>query len=372
VVGFWTRVMTLVIKEILTLWKDKRGRVVLIAPPLIQGLLFGYAASFDLNHVPLAIYDQDGAAPAREFIARFRGAPAFEEVARLTHESQIADYINGRKAALVLRLGPRFSHDLLAGDGAKAQVIVDGRDSNTALIILNYVQTIVLDFNRTWAAAHGEHQPPAMLTVRAWFNPNLESRWFILPGLVGLITLVISMVITALSVAREREEGTMDQLLVTPLRPLEILLGKTLPAALIGMLEATIIVLLAVLWFDVPLLGHLGLLYLGIALFLLSSIGLGLMISSLVRTQQQAFLGAFLFLVPAVILSGFATPIANMPMAIQLITYLDPLRYFLEVSRGVFLQNLSITELADQLWPMAAIGVVSMSTAVWLFRRRLQ
>ena len=370
--GFWTRVMTLVIKEILTLWKDKRGRAVLIAPPLIQGLVFGYAASFDLNHVPLAVYDQDGAGPAREFIAKFRGAPAFEEVARLTHEAQIAEFINGRKAALVLRIGPRFSHDLLAGDGAKAQVIVDGRDSNTAMIMLNYVQTIVLDFNRSWAAAHGQRQPPAQLTVRAWFNPNLESRWFILPGLVGLITLVISTVITALSVAREREEGTFDQLMVTPLRPVEILLGKTLPAALIGLAEATVILLLAVFWFDVPLLGHLDVLYLGIALFLLSCIGTGLMISSLVRTQQQAFLGAFLFLVPSVILSGFATPLANMPKAIQAITLLNPLRYFLEVSRGVFLQDLSMAQLADQLWPMAAIGLGSMTIAVWLFRRRLQ
>lgn len=370
--GFWTRVMTLVVKELLTLWKDKRGRAVLIAPPLIQGLVFGYAASFDLNHVPMAVYDQDGGEAAREFVARFRGAPAFEEVARLSRESQIAEFIDGRKAALVLRIGPDFSRDLLAGDGARVQAIVDGRDSNTAMIVLNYVQTIVLDFNRAWAEARGRPQPPAQLTVRAWFNPNLESRWFILPGLVGMITLVISTVITALSVAREREEGTFDQLLVTPLRPVEILLGKTLPAALVGLVEATVVLLLAVFWFGVPLLGHVGLLYLGIGLFLLSSIGMGLMISSLVRTQQQAFLGAFLFLVPSVILSGFATPVANMPELIQAFTLVNPLRYFLEVSRGVFLQELSLAQLAHQLWPMAVIGLVTMTAASWMFRRRLQ
>lgn len=370
--GFWSRVLSLLVKEILTLWKDKRGRIVLIAPPLVQGLLFGYAASFDLNHVALAVLDQDRSGPARELIARFTGAPAFELVASLEHEAQIAPVMDSREAALVLHIGPGFSRDLHAGDGARLQAIVDGRDSNTAMIVLHYVQGIVRDFNAYWAKAHDLPEPPAQLTMRAWFNPNLESRWFILPGLVGIITLVISTLITALSVAREREEGTFEQLLVTPLQPLEILLGKTLPAAIIGMLEASIILLLAVFWFDVPLRGHLGLLYLGITLFLLSTIGMGLMISSLVRTQQQAFLGAFLFLVPSVILSGFATPIANMPEAIQAITTLNPLRYFLEVSRGVFLQDLSLAQLAHQLWPMALIGLITMTVASWLFRRRLQ
>ena len=370
--GFLTRIGALLFKEMLALWKDKRSRIVILLPPLVQGLLFGYAASFDLHHVALAVYDQDGAGPARELIAHFVGAPAFDEVARLTHEEQITQYLDGRQAALVLRLGPDFSRDLLAGDGAKLQAIVDGRDSNTALIILNYVNAIVHDFNSQWAESHDLPKPPALLTVRAWFNPNLESRWFILPGLVGLITMVISLIITSLSVAREREEGTFDQLLVTPLRPMEILLGKTLPAALIGVAEATIILLLAVFWFNVPLLGSLWLLFLGIGLFLLSTVGIGLMISSLARTQQQAFLGAFLFLVPSVILSGFATPIANMPEAIQYLTYINPLRYFLEISRGVFLQDLSFEHLFHLFWPMALIGLVAMTAAARLFRQRLQ
>lgn len=368
----WARIIALFVKEFLALWKDKRGRVILIAPPLIQGLVFGYAANFDLNHLEFAVYDQDGGEPARELVARFTGAPAFIEVARLDREQQIAEYIDGRKAALVLRLGPNFSRDLLTGKGAGLQAIVDGRDSNTALIILNYVNAIAHDFNREWAHSRGLPEPPARLEMRSWFNPNLESRWFILPGLVGIITLVISTIVTALSVAREREEGTLDQLLVTPLRPIEIILGKTLPAALIGMVEATILVLLAVFWFHVPLQGSLWLLYLGIALFLLSTIGVGLMISSLAQSQQQAFLGAFLFLVPSVILSGFATPLANMPEAVQYLTYLNPMRYFLEVSRGVFLQDLTFAQLFGQFWPMTLIGLVTMTLASWLFRRRVQ
>ena len=367
-----SRIAALFLKEALALWKDKRSRVVIIVPPLVQGLLFGYAASFDLHHVAMAVFDQDGSEPARELIAHFNGAPAFDEVARLTHEEQIAQYLDSRKAALVLRLGSDFSRNLLAGGNAHVQAIVDGRDSNTALIVLNYVNAIVHDFNVQWVQSHQLPQAPARLEVRAWFNPNLESRWFILPGLVGMITMVISLIITSLSVAREREEGTFDQLLVTPLRPVEILLGKTLPAALIGMAEATVILLMAVFWFGVPLLGSLWLLYLGIGLFLLSTIGVGLMISSLVRTQQQAFLGAFLFLVPSVILSGFATPIANMPGAIQYLTHINPLRYFLEISRGVFLQDLTFTHLFHLFWPMALIGLFTMGAASWLFRRRLQ
>ena len=369
---FFVRLVSLIVKEVLALWRDKRGRVVLIAPPLIQGLVFGYAASFDLNQVSVAVYDQDRGAVAREVTARFLGAPAFKEVARLEHEEQIADFIDSRRAAVVLRLGPDFSRDIPAGEGARLQVIVDGRDSNTAMIILNYVQSVVRDFNRDWAEARDLPQPPAQLTMRAWFNPNLESRWFILPGLVGIITLVISTLITALSVAREREEGTFDQLLVTPLRPVEIMLGKVLPAAVIGLGEATIVLCLAVFWFDVPLLGSLWLLYLGIALFLLSTVGVGLMISSFSRTQQQAFLGAFLYLVPAVILSGFATPLANMPEVVQTLTYLNPLRYFLEISRGVFLQNLGFEALFRFYWPLALIGLCAMTIATWLFHRRLQ
>ena len=214
-------------------------------------------------------------------------------------------------------------------------------------------------------------KPPAQLQVQAWYNANLESRWFIVPGIVGLLTLVVTLVVTALSVAREREAGTFDQLLVTPLRPVEILIGKSVPGILIGLLQGSLIIFIAVQGFGVPLRGDLGALYLGMGLFLLSAVGVGLMISSLAVTQQQGLLGAFLFLVPAVILSGFATPIANMPQVVQWLTYLDPLRYFLVVLRGVFLEGDSYALLMDQYWPMALIALVSLSAAGWLFRHRM-
>ena len=279
--------------------------------------------------------------------------------------------VDNKRALLVLHIGPHFTRDLLRQRPAPLQVIVDGRNSNTALVLLGYVRTIVTAFNREWAALHGQPAPPARLNVLAWFNPNLESRWFIVPGIVGLLTLVVTMLVTALSVAREREAGTFDQLLVTPLRPVEILLGKSLPGFIVGLLEGTLIILLAVFWFQVPLRGSLAALYLGLFLFLLSAIGVGLMISSIALTQQQGLFGAFLFLVPAIILSGFATPIANMPPLVQKLTLLNPMRYFMIILRRVFLEGADVSLLWPQYWPMAVIGLVNLVLAARLFRHRL-
>ncbi len=365
------RIVALAIKELLAVLKDKRSRIVLIVPPLLQLIVFGYAATFDLNEIRLAIYNEDRGAPSRELIARIEGSPHFHRVAYLDHEEQIAPLIDNKDVLLVVHLGPRFSADLFAGRSAPLQLIIDGRNSNTALLTLGYLRQIVSDFNLDWAQRHGRPPPPASLEVRPWFNSNLVSRWFIVPGIVGLLTLVITTIVTALSVAREREAGTFDQLLVTPMRPIEILIGKSFPGVLIGSVEGTFILLMAVYWFDVPLRGSIGALYVGMFLFLLSAVGIGLMISSLAVTQQQGMLGAFLFLVPAVILSGFATPIANMPEAVQLLTYLNPLRYFLIILRGVFLEGNSYSVLFHYYWPMSLIGLVTLALAGWLFRHRL-
>jgi len=365
------RILALTRKEFLALFRDKKSRVVVIVPPLIQLLVFGYAATYDLNHVSYAVYDEDQGAAAQELLARFRGSPHFEEVGALARQEEIAAWVDAKKALLVLHLGPRFSSDLLLGRSAPLQVIVDGRNSNTAMLVLNYVGTIVSRFNRQWLAERGGAGPPARLETRAWFNPNLESRWFFVPGIVGVLTLVVTMLVTALSVAREREQGTFDQLLVTPLRPVEILIGKAMPGFLIGTAEASVIVVGAVFWFRVPLLGSLVTLYTGVFLFLLSAVGVGLMISSLSVTQQQGLLGAFLFLVPAIILSGFSTPIANMPPVVQDLTLLNPMRYFLVILRGVFLEGTPFSLLLDQFWPMAVIGVVNLTAAGWLFRHRM-
>ena len=364
-------IIALAIKELLALLRDPRSRFVLIGPPIAQLLVFGFAASFDLNRAPIAIYDEDGSRPARELIARFEGSHNFHIVGRIDHDAQLAPLIDNRQALLVLRIPPRFGAEVLRGGSGQVQVILDGRNSNTAMIALNYVRTILVDYNSAWAARQGQRGLPVRLTIRPWYNANLESRWFIVPGIVGLLTLVVTLIVTALSVAREREAGTFDQLLVTPLRPVEILIGKSIPGLLVGLLQGSLIILIAVYGFGIPLRGPIGALYLGMGLFLLSAVGVGLMISSLSVTQQQGLLGAFLFLVPAVILSGFATPIANMPQAVQLLTYLDPLRYFLIVLRGVFLEGDTYTLLLDQYWPMALIGLVTLTAAGWLFRHRM-
>ena len=367
----WQHIIALIQKEFLAVLKDKKSRFVVIGPPIIQLLVFGYAATYDLNNVPFAVYNEDHGAASRELVARFQGSPNFQEVTQITRDGQIRALIDAKRALLVLHIGPQFSRDLARGRPAKVQVIVDGRNSNTALIALNYVRAMVINFNENWLSDHGQAPPPANLQIRAWFNPNLESQWFIIPGIVGLLTLVVTMLVTALSVAREREQGTFDQLLVTPLRPIEILLGKALPGFVIGLLEATLIITMAVFWFHIPLVGSLVTLYTGVTLFLLSAIGVGLMISSLAVTQQQGLLGAFLFLVPAIILSGFATPIANMPAVVQHITLVNPLRYFMVVLRGVFLEGTSFNVLIPQFWPMAVIGVASLAMAGWLFRHRM-
>ncbi|HXU94010.1 MAG TPA: ABC transporter permease [Gallionella sp.] len=365
------RILALVIKEFIALLKDKRTRVVLIGPPLLQLIIFGYAATFDLRNVPFAVYNEDRGAASRELLAAFDGSPSFSRVAEVTHDGEVAPLVDSKQVLMVIHLGPNFSADLLSGRSASLQVIVDGRNSNTAMLAVNNVRDIVERYNLDWAVAHGGSQPPAHIEMRAWFNPNLESRWFFLPGLVGLLTLLVTLLVTAFSVAREREQGTFDQLLVTPLRPVEILIGKTLPGFIIGLLEATLIILAAVYWFKVPLQGSLLTLYTGIFLFLLTGAGVGLMISSFAATQQQGLLGTFLFMVPAMILSGFATPIRNMPPLVQDLTLINPMRYFMVFLRGVFLEGLPFPLLIGQLWPLALIGIVALSVAAWLFRHRM-
>lgn len=365
------RIWALVVKEFLALLRDKASRVVLIGPPLIQLIVFGYAATFNIRHIPYAVYNQDQGDISRQLLARFQGSPFFRQVRVLQAEREIAPVIDNKNALLVIHIGRHFSQDLLEHLPTPVQIIIDGRNSNTASLALNDINSVVQSFDAGWAASHGWRAPPSHLVIRAWFNPDLLSRWFIVPGIVGVLTLLVAMLTTGLSIARERENGTFDQLLVTPMRPFEILLGKSIPGFIIGVLEATLIVVAAVFWFGVPFTGSLIALYLGIFVFLFSAIGIGLMISSFAVTQQQGTLGVFLFMVPAIILSGFTTPIANMPVAVQYLTYLNPMRYFLVILRGVFLEGDGVGILWSQYGPLVLIGFCSMAAASWFFRHRL-
>lgn len=367
----WRAVLALIVKELLAVLKDPRSRMVLIVPPLLQLIVFGYAATFDLNRVPMAVYNQDHSQASRDLVARFLGSHIFERVASVKSANQIEPLVDSRKVDLVLSIDRRFTRDLLNHRPAPVQLIVDGRDSNTALIVLGYANSIITRFSLQWMKAHGEGSAPALLDMRARYNPTLSSQWFIVPGIVAVLTQVVTLMVVGLSVAREREAGTFDQLLVTPFRQGEILLGKGVPGLLIGTIEASAIILAAVLWFHVPLRGSLLALYLGIFLFVASVIGVGLMISSIAVTQQQALLGAFLFMVPSIILSGFATPIANMPTLIRKLTWLNPMRHFLIIVRGVFLEGSTLGAFVPEYVAMAAVAGASLAAAGWLFRRRV-
>lgn len=368
--GILQSALALTRKELLAVLRNAASRAVLIGPPIIQLLVFGYAATFDLKQVPFVVYNQDQGKLSREFIARFSGSPSFELLQYVHNQDQIARAIDDKAALVAIDIGPEFTANLEQGETARVQVILDGRDSNTAGVAMGYAQSIVNSFNQTLTTRRSSF-PSTVLVSRAWFNPNMESRWFFVPGIAGILTLLVSMLTTGLSVARERELGTFDQLLVTPLRPTEILLGKALPGFLVGIAEGSFIVIVSIFWFHIPFTGSWLGLYLGFLCFLLATVGIGLMISSLAVTQQQALLGVFLFMVPAIVLSGFATPIANMPQVVQYITLFDPLRYFLIILRGTFLQAQGANAFWPQYGPLAVIGIVSMLIAGRLFRARM-
>jgi ABC-2 type transport system permease protein len=365
------RIVSLIRKEVQALLRDPRSRIILVVPVVLQSFLFGYAATFDLNHAPYAVYDEDRSAASSDLLARFDGSGVFRRVATVERAADIARLIDNRDALAVVRIGPDFARKLAAGQSAEVQAIVDGRNSNTAGTVVGYISSIVDSFNSDWRAAHGLTVPPVTTSVRAWYNGNLETSWNMIPGLIGTITLLQVLLLTALSVAREREDGTFDQLLVTPIRPTEIMFGKALPSIVIGLIQATLIFLVAELWFRIPFAGSLITLYSGLVLFVIAAVGIGLFVSSLVANMQQAMLFSFVLLMPFILLSGLATPIANMPDVFQWITLIDPLRYALDITRRVYLEGTGLTQLVGDLWPLVAIGAVTLPVAAWMFRNRL-
>jgi ABC-2 type transport system permease protein len=322
------------------------------------------------------VLNRDAGRWSTEVLQRLDGAPAFRRIERLSRIGDIRDAIDNRKAVAVLHFDENFSRDVAAGRPATVQAILDGRRSNASQIVLGYLSTIASDLSRDILVASsgpgGADAAQPQLAVRHWFNPNLAYVWFTVPGLIGTLGLLISLVVTGQSVARERELGTFDQLMVSPLRTSEILVGKLVPPIIIGMVQATAFILVAALFFQVPLRGSLALLYIGIFFFLTSAVGVGLFISSLAQTQQQAFLGTFLFASPAILLSGFATPVENMPPWLQTVTLINPLRHVLVILRGVFLRGMPSADVAANIVPLMLIALVTLTVAGWLFRRTVQ
>jgi drug efflux transport system permease protein len=374
-----TRIRQLLIKEFLQILRDPRARFALFVPPLIQMLIFGYAASFEVRHVRMAILDLDRSQESRELISRFTDNGYFEVLARLQNRRELADAIDNGRATLAIQILPGFAEALRKGATAPLQVILDGTNSNTALVALGYISTIARRYSEDYfkdtvrrvAPALGPRIPAVVLEERPWFNHDLESKWYFVPSTIGTLILTLLIPMTAFAIVREREIGTLEQLMVTPLSASELIVGKTLPYVLIGLLQLAGVSLIAVFWFDVPFRGSAALLLFGSILFVLSTLAVGLLISTVSKTQQQALVTSFFYIMPAVLLSGFAFPIRSMPHVLQWLTIVDPLRYYLIVVRDSFLKGNGMGVLWPEMSAMAALAAVQLAASVFRFSKTL-
>lgn len=364
------RLITLIRKELQLVFRDPQSRRLLILPVILQLALFPFAATLEVKNAVLAVYNQDEGAESLDLMQRFASAKAFSTLLVVHDQRALARAIDEQRALIGIEFPTDFSRALAAGGPAQILAIIDGRRSNSAQIAESYAQSIVEDYSDERATL-ASRPPPSRVVVRNWFNPNLEYRWFVLPILVAIITTLGALIVTALSVAREREQGTLDQLLVSPLTPAMIMAGKSVPALMIAFGQATLIALAAVLVFGVPFKGSIFLLYFSMLFFGLALAGFGLFISAMCETQQQAFLGVFSFMVPAVMLSGFVAPIENMPLIFRCLAWIDPLSHFIVIVKGLFLKGYDIGLIWPSLWPLLLISVLTMSAGYWMFVRRI-
>jgi ABC-2 type transport system permease protein len=368
----WKRIRSLIIKELLTVLRDPIGRFSILVPPLIQLFIFGFAATLDVKNASIGILNRDSGEQAFELVERFQGSPVFTDITHLNSVEQIAPFIENQKGIMVVSIDEQFSRNLDAKKPATVQLIFDGRKSNTAQVLSGYTTSIVERFNADYSAEARIQQENVRLISRNWFNPNITYYWYNFPSLVATLSMFTCLVITAQSVARERELETFNQLLVSPLVPGEIVVGKVMPGIVIGMFEGLLMMTCAILLFHVPFNGSFMMFLISLFVFVCSISGIGLFISSICKTQQQALLGTFVFGVPAILLSGYATPIENMPPWLQPVTYFIPLRYMLFISKGIFLKGVSAEIVFSRIWPMIVIAFCNLLGAGLFFRRRLE
>jgi ABC-2 type transport system permease protein len=374
----YERLRAMLIKEFIQVLRDPRMRFVVFVIPAVQTVIFGYAVNTDVRQVATAIYDLDNSSQSRGLADRFLKSGYFELRERVTDEARARELMDRGEVKAVLRMNHGFGAGLSGGDGGAAQLILDGTDSNTAGIVLNYAAKITAGYNAELQAdrtARAAGRPVPLrgveLASRAWYNENLESRNFYVPAVITNIVFIITMLLSSMAVVREKEIGTIEQVIVTPIGKAEFILGKTIPFVLIGFIDVALVSLVAVFWFEVPLRGSLALLFGSTALFLMSSLGIGLLISTVSRTQQQAMMTAFFVIFPAMLLSGFAFPVESMPPAVQWLTYLNPMRFFLVIIRSIFQKGVGIEILWPQLLALALIGVTILSCAVLRFKKTL-
>jgi len=380
------RILYIIRKEVRQAFREPRMRAMLFVPPIIQLLVFGYAVNLDVENAAMAWVDQDRTPESRELLSKFEGSNRFEVVATPGSEREVAPLLDSGKVDVVVRLLPGFGRDVLRGKATSVQVLVNGSNSNTASLVATYASGVIAGYasdvmneqarqklvGRTARGPIHPAIPSLNLRSRVWFNPDLKSRNYFVPGVVANIIALVTLMLTAMAIVREKEIGTMEQLMVTPIKPIELMIGKTLPFAVVGLIDMVLVVVVARLLFHVPF-RESGLLLLAASIcFLLTSLGVGLFISTISRTQQQAMMTTFLFFQPSFLLSGFTFPIRNMPQAVQYLTLLNPVRYFMEIVRGLFLKGSGITVLWPQMLALAVIGVVVMGLSAARFHKRLE
>lgn len=375
----FARIKQMMIKEFIQVLRDKRTRFILIGPPIVQMLVFGYAATFEIRHVSTVIVDYDHSQQSRDLVSRFSSSPYFNVIAQPENSHDLTGAIEKGTATIGIQINAGFAQALANGQSAPVQVIVDATNSNIALIAAGYITQIAAGFAQEYQQARIGLTAPQLRSVipivqldyRPWYNPDLRSRWFFIPGIIGSLTLVLVITLTAFGVVREREIGTLEQIMVTPIRPAEFILSKTLPFFLIGLFDVSLIAVVGSFWFQIPFRGHLSVLFTGAVLFLLCMLGAGLLISTVSSTQQQAMVTAFFFIMPAIVFSGFGFPISTMPQWLQSMTYLSPLRYFLVVLRGTYLKGIGMDILWPQMAAMGGLGTALLLLAILRFRKSL-
>jgi ABC-2 type transport system permease protein len=373
------RIRHMLTKEFIQTLRDPRTRWMLIGPPIIQMLVFGYAATLDVKHVELAVLDLDNTQESRELISHFAASRYFHVQSYATRREELRDGIDRGDVLEALEIDSGFAQRLRNGQGTSVQVLVDCSNSNTALVALGYLNQVGAQFARRYQLDRLQRTNPQLvsflpqtdLQIRPWFNEGLESRWYFVPSVIGNLTLIMVMMLTAFAVVREREIGTLEQVMVTPIRRWEFILGKTVPFFLIGCFDATIISLVGTFWFGVPFRGNLGVLAVGVIAFIFASLGLGLLISTISATQQQAMITSFFFTMPMITLSGFATPISSMPVFFQELTYFNPMRYVMVVLRSVYLKGVGFDILWPQIAAMAGSAVILLGVSVLRFHKSL-
>jgi len=374
----WERIKTIVVKEFIQALRDPKMRMVMFVTPVIQLMVMSFAVSTDVKRIPTAIYDLDNSKESRELIREFTSSNYFIPKFYITKDVDEKVLVDKSLANTVIRINHGFAQDLYAGRRAYVQLIVDGTDSNTAMNILRYADRIIgryssrIEGARLQVLLNGAGLLPRVeLRSRSWFNENLESRNFYIPGVVGMVVMLVTLLLTAMAIVKEKEVGTIEQLIVSPVRSFELILGKLIPFAVVGIIDVVIISLVAFLVLKVPLRGSFLLLLLGSFLFMINTLGLGLFISARARTQQEALMSMFMVAQPMMLLSGFVFPVANMPKVVQFATFVNPLRHYLVIIRGIFLKGSDFSVLWPQMLTLLLIGVLIFTLSSLGFRKTL-